>query len=602
MKLFKAGASGSVNDLMEIPLTDFPLSNPQNNTGSNWRKGCIDAGTYYLFWAACGDTLDIFEVYQPRILFESHPGDYCATAVPINLVGEGQAWASLTVDCHTIGTELLDGPESYDCLLGPEGYKSSFFVLNLIGPDKRDVTFSMAEFTTATFEQIRYRVLPGYCGAATPGLCSSDPNTAFTLNCLGAGSYIIQVVTIASAEGDIAFSVNAVNSPNQNCVPLDPYQPNAFFTYDACEGDTIYFENQSTFGEDMVYEWIFPDYSTSERNPKYYYPRPSALTYITVSLLATNTATGASDFITLQVEISPILEPIEEDIFLVCEGDSVLVTAQNYHSFAEYDWSDGQYGATVSIVEPGQYFVSVSNVRCPQYDSVEVVEVYCDSLYLEACDSVGYANYLIYESGFFMDTIDGGITLDTLRNVTVVINSIDQVVLDPAFLEIEIGDQVELQAYTNAQDPIYTWQPFDLLEFIREDKVRLMPPRSTIVTLLVEDADGCLKEAETVIEVSEIYNDVFIPNAFSPNHDGVNDYFFPFGADHIVEVADFQVFDRWGALVFQNDHFQLNDWREGWDGDVHGQKVAAGVYVYFSKITYINGAVILFKGDVTVMR
>ncbi len=602
MKLFKASSPASVNNLEEISLADFPNTNPLNTTGRNWRKGCIDPGDYYLFWGACGDTLGVFDLYRPVIYFDPNPGDYCWNAVPIDLVGEGTASNTLTVDCHTIGTEPLDGPDGYDCLLGPEGYKSSFFILNLIGPAKRDVTFSMQENTSADFSQIRYRVLPGYCGAVTPGLCSSDPNTSFTLNCLGEGTYIIQVVTIEETQGTITFTVDATNTPDQDCVPLDPLAVKALFIYNSCEGDSIYFENQSTLGYDMVYEWTFPDYSTGETSPRYYYPRPDQAEYMTVSLLAINVVTGRRDSIEVEVEIPPIVEPIEAEEFFLCEDSTVTVTAVSYTNTAIYEWSTGEIEPSIQIVEAGQYFVTVAGTLCPRIDSIAVTEVFCDSLYLEECDSINYLGNLIYESGIFTDTIAGDPDKDTLRKVTTVVNTISDLILDPESLQIEIGDQIDINAYTSAEDPTFSWTPIDLFEEIRENKIRVQPPFSTVFNLLVEDSDGCLREASSTITVAEIYNDVYIPNAFSPNGDGINDYFFPFAADHIIQIVDFQVFNRWGAVIYRKENFEANDWQEGWDGQFKDKESGVGVYTYFAKAEYINGAVIVFKGEVTLFR
>jgi len=95
---------------------------------------------------------------------------------------------------------------------------------------------------------------------------------------------------------------------------------------------------------------------------------------------------------------------------------------------------------------------------------------------------------------------------------------------------------------------------------------------------------------------------VFFPNAFSPDGDGSNDYFSIYSGFDVEEVISFQVFDRWGGLVFSNQNFQPNDDLIGWNGFVNGKKVDSGVYVYYAEILFKDGLVEQFVGDVTVVE
>ena len=88
--------------------------------------------------------------------------------------------------------------------------------------------------------------------------------------------------------------------------------------------------------------------------------------------------------------------------------------------------------------------------------------------------------------------------------------------------------------------------------------------------------------------------DPFIPNAFSPNGDGINDEFKVSGS---IQVVEMRIFDRWGGCLYTS--FDANT---GWDGSYRGHLVQPGVYVYWIKIKLSDGSIKLFKGDVTVMR
>jgi len=119
-------------------------------------------------------------------------------------------------------------------------------------------------------------------------------------------------------------------------------------------------------------------------------------------------------------------------------------------------------------------------------------------------------------------------------------------------------------------------------------------------TLLVTDMDtGCEKEMQTTTAALVSCPDeiLWVPSAFSPNEDGRNDGL-KVNSGTLNEIKSFRIFDRWGALVFQTD-----DMRFSWDGELKGEKMPIGVYVYLVEATCpVNNLPILIKGDVTLVR
>lgn len=90
--------------------------------------------------------------------------------------------------------------------------------------------------------------------------------------------------------------------------------------------------------------------------------------------------------------------------------------------------------------------------------------------------------------------------------------------------------------------------------------------------------------------------ELLIPNAFSPNSDGQNDYFkIPNITDE--KLIDFKVFNRWGTILFRT-----TDPKQGWDGTIKGQLQPVGVYGYVIRIGYPDGYVETYKGTVTLIR
>ncbi|MEH3114073.1 Ig-like domain-containing protein [Pedobacter terrae] len=88
---------------------------------------------------------------------------------------------------------------------------------------------------------------------------------------------------------------------------------------------------------------------------------------------------------------------------------------------------------------------------------------------------------------------------------------------------------------------------------------------------------------------------VYIPNAFTPNNDGKNDVFLVYG--NTISSAKMSIYTQWGQLIFQSDNVA-----NGWDGTFKGVNQQNGVYVYMVDITFSNGTTSMRKGTVTLIR
>jgi len=90
-----------------------------------------------------------------------------------------------------------------------------------------------------------------------------------------------------------------------------------------------------------------------------------------------------------------------------------------------------------------------------------------------------------------------------------------------------------------------------------------------------------------------------IPNVFTPNGDGVNDYFFPHSLlSRGVRGFHMQVFNRWGQLVYETKRTSGS----GWDGTINGQPLSQGVFIYLIEAGFENGKTEIYQGNVTLMR
>ena len=123
----------------------------------------------------------------------------------------------------------------------------------------------------------------------------------------------------------------------------------------------------------------------------------------------------------------------------------------------------------------------------------------------------------------------------------------------------------------------------------------------TWVYLQITNPNGCVAVDSLLILVQKD-RDLFIPNAFSPNNDGNNDVLDVYTTENVQQIRRFAVFDRWGEKVFDKQAIPQR-WRNfGWDGTFLGQNMPVGVYVYMVEVEFIDGAVEVFSGDVTLFR
>jgi gliding motility-associated-like protein len=95
---------------------------------------------------------------------------------------------------------------------------------------------------------------------------------------------------------------------------------------------------------------------------------------------------------------------------------------------------------------------------------------------------------------------------------------------------------------------------------------------------------------------------IFIPTAFTPNDDGLNDVFLVYGGTGVRRIRQFSVFDRWGELLFSQSDFPPSDPTFGWPGTFKGRMMNPGAFVYFVEVEFVDGVVLLYKGDVALIR
>ena len=120
---------------------------------------------------------------------------------------------------------------------------------------------------------------------------------------------------------------------------------------------------------------------------------------------------------------------------------------------------------------------------------------------------------------------------------------------------------------------------------------------SIIVRALGGSACELSANSATVTGISEspLGDQIFVPNAFTPNNDGKNDIVYVHGPN--IKNLKFYVYDQWGELLYTSLNLS-----NGWDGTYKGSKEAVGVYVYYVEAVMNDGKQITKKGTITLLR
>ena len=128
------------------------------------------------------------------------------------------------------------------------------------------------------------------------------------------------------------------------------------------------------------------------------------------------------------------------------------------------------------------------------------------------------------------------------------------------------------------------------------------PTQSTNVVLTAFSEENCVTSDSVFIEVVKTRK-VYIPNTFSPNFDGINDYFTVFGDEPNVQaIESLRVYDRWGGLVFESENVLPGSESTGWDGRVGGALLPNGVYTYLAQVRFLDGELLNYAGSVLLVK
>lgn len=177
-------------------------------------------------------------------------------------------------------------------------------------------------------------------------------------------------------------------------------------------------------------------------------------------------------------------------------------------------------------------------------------------------------------------------------------NNLDLEIQD--VVTINQGQSIQLNPSINGTYSTIIWTPASALS-CSDCPNPIATPDSTITYYIrVNSKEGC-EDMDSILVLVNPSLKVYIPNVFSPNHDGLNDVFTVFTEDNSIVIKQLEIYNRWGDHIFTLKDFKPNS-NQGWDGSFHGKLLTPDVYVYYVILTLPDGTEKLLKGSITLIR
>ena len=329
----------------------------------------------------------------------------------------------------------------------------------------------------------------------------------------------------------------------------------------------------------------------------------------------------------LTIDIGAIPESNATSNSPVCQNNLLELTASDG---ALYQWTGvNNFSATGSPVSfnnaqpilSGKYYVQVTSDKgCKKLDSVIAVVnpkpvagvlfstvTICEKENIQLESSGGESYQWIPANGLSSAVIPDPVAspADTVDYSVIVFNEF--ACSDTALVTVNVvevphadagsdkwiieGTSAQLSGNATGQNISYSWLPAVFINNAQSLNPVVTPPRDTNYVLKVVSGEGCGFATDTMHVF--VYKDVYVPNAFSPNNDGLNDTW-NIPVLSAYPEFDLTVYNRYGQVVFQNKNTN-----RPWNGKFKGELLPVGVYVY---VIDLKAEKRILKGTVTLFR
>ncbi len=255
----------------------------------------------------------------------------------------------------------------------------------------------------------------------------------------------------------------------------------------------------------------------------------------------------------------------------------------------------------------------LSNTTCKTAEAGTIIQRLLSG---EGCDSiVRIQTTLLPSDTLYTERIEckvQGVITDTLRWVNQYgcdSIRIERVVPEPEPVAVDLGpdrvinegEELELVPVSKGLVTAFDWKPSELFACPTCSDQQIFVAENLWIKIEVLSANGCRATDSVFVRVLRELG-IFIPDAFTPDGDGINDRFTVYGGPRLALIEELDVFDRWGNQLFNAKDLPPNDPNYGWDGNFKGQRMDPAVFVYVARLLTRDGERITMSGDFQLLR
>ncbi len=297
-----------------------------------------------------------------------------------------------------------------------------------------------------------------------------------------------------------------------------------------------------------------------------------------------------------------------------------------------YQWSTGAESPEINGLSPGTYSLALSDDKgCElqeeyEMESPEVLAAKVEEVQPASCFGASSGSILLsveggqppftyslngqdFQGGPRFEQLPAGTYTPVVRDANGCMGSTSAEIIQPPPLLVDagpdvsltLGEDTHLRALANDAMVSYSWSPADSLSCTDCPSPLIKPLQNRVYRVTATDGQGCTATDSLLVRVIKDYP-VYVPNAFSPNGDGRNDFFTIFGGPALRQALSFEVFDRWGAAIFRQENLSADNPVLGWDGKIKNQPAPTGVYTYVIRLEFIDSEIRTLAGDVSIIR
>lgn len=176
----------------------------------------------------------------------------------------------------------------------------------------------------------------------------------------------------------------------------------------------------------------------------------------------------------------------------------------------------------------------------------------------------------------------------------------------PADLVVSSGGVLQLNLEILSPNPgllNYNWEPPALFSCENCHDPEVGPiVEDQLISVQVISEGGCVGSTESWLRLVRDSAKIYIPNAFSPNDDGINDRLVVYASESVDKIHSISVFSRWGEVFFSRENFPPNDDSFGWDGTINGEKAPPGIYFAMVEVEEMDGIIKIISKSITLIR